>query len=327
MATANKGPLVDLKPDISSYSHGQDGMSSTESEGVAGPSSGRRKKPSMTKRTSSSHHHHDHHDDTGAESDDGHHHGDEPRKKRSKRSTGKACVYCRRSHMVCEGGRPCERCIKREIPHLCRDFTPPPHHPHHSDHKHERTRTTSPHLEELPAIQEPLPPQPQPVLSSNQPPQLPPQQLPPIYSDPNFPPTWPLLPDSNGQITFSSAPMEQQLSNPGTSTVPAPSWHNDDSELAALNKFMKDLGVPNLPTDFLAFMNQLEGQDPNGLAVTSLVDDLTTGSITPTDSNGVFPTPPQGPSSATKQFVAPPPSLKGKGRDASGSKLSHMSRM
>lgn len=50
---------------------------------------------------------------------------DEPRKKRTKRSAGKACVYCRRrwvmcpcrngrmlntcSHMVCEGGRPCER--------------------------------------------------------------------------------------------------------------------------------------------------------------------------------------------------------------------------
>jgi len=43
------------------------------------------------------------------------------RKKRIKRSSGKACVYCRRrwvvtgvkaltySHMVCEGGRPCER--------------------------------------------------------------------------------------------------------------------------------------------------------------------------------------------------------------------------
>lgn len=32
-----------------------------------------------------------------------------------------ACLYCRRSHMTCDSGRPCQRCIKRKIAHLCID--------------------------------------------------------------------------------------------------------------------------------------------------------------------------------------------------------------
>ncbi|KAG8414086.1 Transcription factor, variant 2 [Metarhizium acridum] len=32
-----------------------------------------------------------------------------------------ACVYCRRSHMTCDLERPCTRCIKRNIGHLCHD--------------------------------------------------------------------------------------------------------------------------------------------------------------------------------------------------------------
>ncbi|CAK9437256.1 uncharacterized protein LODBEIA_P16340 [Lodderomyces beijingensis] len=32
-----------------------------------------------------------------------------------------ACVYCRRSHMICDESRPCQRCIKRGIQHLCYD--------------------------------------------------------------------------------------------------------------------------------------------------------------------------------------------------------------
>ncbi|EJD41554.1 hypothetical protein AURDEDRAFT_138619 [Auricularia subglabra TFB-10046 SS5] len=38
-----------------------------------------------------------------------------------------ACLYCRRSHMTCDEGRPCQRCIKREIGHLCHDdYKPSP---------------------------------------------------------------------------------------------------------------------------------------------------------------------------------------------------------
>lgn len=32
-----------------------------------------------------------------------------------------ACVYCRRSHMTCDEERPCGRCLKRNIGHLCHD--------------------------------------------------------------------------------------------------------------------------------------------------------------------------------------------------------------
>ncbi|KAJ7054028.1 hypothetical protein C8F01DRAFT_1031822 [Mycena amicta] len=44
-----------------------------------------------------------------------------PRKGSKRRKVNHACLYCRRSHMTCDEGRPCQRCIKREIGHLCHD--------------------------------------------------------------------------------------------------------------------------------------------------------------------------------------------------------------
>ncbi|KAJ3108653.1 hypothetical protein HDU97_000509 [Phlyctochytrium planicorne] len=48
---------------------------------------------------------------------------DDKGKKRApkRRKVSQACVYCRRSHMTCDEGRPCQRCIKRKIAHLCHD--------------------------------------------------------------------------------------------------------------------------------------------------------------------------------------------------------------
>ncbi|KAI0672186.1 hypothetical protein C8Q78DRAFT_1025682 [Trametes maxima] len=43
------------------------------------------------------------------------------RKGSKRRKVNHACLYCRRSHMTCDEGRPCQRCIKREIGHLCHD--------------------------------------------------------------------------------------------------------------------------------------------------------------------------------------------------------------
>ncbi|PWN50979.1 hypothetical protein IE53DRAFT_69531 [Violaceomyces palustris] len=49
---------------------------------------------------------------------------DTPKKKQAKRrKVNLACIYCRRSHMTCDEGRPCQRCIKRDIGHLCHDET------------------------------------------------------------------------------------------------------------------------------------------------------------------------------------------------------------
>ena len=48
-----------------------------------------------------------------------HDHASPPKKKR--RKVNHACVYCRRSHMTCDLERPCARCIKRDIGHLCHD--------------------------------------------------------------------------------------------------------------------------------------------------------------------------------------------------------------
>ncbi|CDM37153.1 Zn(2)-C6 fungal-type DNA-binding domain [Penicillium roqueforti FM164] len=40
---------------------------------------------------------------------------------KKRRKVNHACVYCRRSHMTCDSERPCTRCIKRNIGHLCHD--------------------------------------------------------------------------------------------------------------------------------------------------------------------------------------------------------------
>ncbi|CAD6649588.1 XXYS1_4_G0020540.mRNA.1.CDS.1 [Saccharomyces cerevisiae] len=33
----------------------------------------------------------------------------------------KTCLFCKRSHVVCDKQRPCSRCVKRDIAHLCRE--------------------------------------------------------------------------------------------------------------------------------------------------------------------------------------------------------------
>lgn len=50
----------------------------------------------------------------------------EPKSTRIRRGSGRkkvnqACVYCQRSHMTCDKERPCQRCVKRRIGHLCHD--------------------------------------------------------------------------------------------------------------------------------------------------------------------------------------------------------------
>ncbi|KAL2110516.1 hypothetical protein VUR80DRAFT_1077 [Thermomyces stellatus] len=40
---------------------------------------------------------------------------------KKRRKVNHACIYCRRSHMTCDLERPCTRCVKRNISHLCRD--------------------------------------------------------------------------------------------------------------------------------------------------------------------------------------------------------------
>jgi hypothetical protein len=47
--------------------------------------------------------------------------GGKKKKAAKRRKVTSACLYCRRSHMTCDDGRPCQRCIKREIGHLCHD--------------------------------------------------------------------------------------------------------------------------------------------------------------------------------------------------------------
>ncbi|PWY97154.1 hypothetical protein BCV70DRAFT_167541 [Testicularia cyperi] len=51
------------------------------------------------------------------------------KKPAKRRKVNQACIYCRRSHMTCDDGRPCQRCIKRDIGHLCHDEATPGHPP------------------------------------------------------------------------------------------------------------------------------------------------------------------------------------------------------
>ncbi|KAI9332194.1 hypothetical protein BDR26DRAFT_824045 [Obelidium mucronatum] len=41
------------------------------------------------------------------------------KQKAKRKKVSQACVFCRRSHMTCDEGRPCQRCIRRKIAHLC----------------------------------------------------------------------------------------------------------------------------------------------------------------------------------------------------------------
>lgn len=45
--------------------------------------------------------------------------------RKRKKKVEMACVYCRRSHMICDDSRPCLRCVKRGIGHLCHDEPTP----------------------------------------------------------------------------------------------------------------------------------------------------------------------------------------------------------
>lgn len=74
-------------------------------------------------RFSHHHHHHHHHPQrvmtTTAPSKT------RPKKRKEgevkRRKVSLACVYCRRSHMTCDSERPCQRCVRRGIGHLCHD--------------------------------------------------------------------------------------------------------------------------------------------------------------------------------------------------------------
>ncbi|KAI9347111.1 hypothetical protein BD770DRAFT_395921 [Pilaira anomala] len=41
--------------------------------------------------------------------------------KSKRKKVSLACVFCRRSHMTCDEGRPCQRCLKRNIGSMCYD--------------------------------------------------------------------------------------------------------------------------------------------------------------------------------------------------------------
>ncbi|KAI5962491.1 RDS2 [Candida pseudojiufengensis] len=86
-------------------------------------------------------------------------------KRKRKKKLEIACVYCRRSHMICDESRPCQRCIKRGISHLCYDEPS-------NSRQRKKAASLRKDVEEKTEEQPPQqPPQPLPT--------VPPQQVPP----------------------------------------------------------------------------------------------------------------------------------------------------
>jgi len=114
--------------------------------------------------------------------------------------------------------------IKRDISHLCRDASP---------HTVRGSGKDTEEPEDIKPIIHSDPPHPQ---NQNQ---LPPQ----LYSDPNFPPSWPLLPDTttNTGATFVDGTVGNMRndgsgSGSGSGQGIQGAWGlNDESELGALS--------------------------------------------------------------------------------------------
>ncbi|EMD36782.1 hypothetical protein CERSUDRAFT_114695 [Gelatoporia subvermispora B] len=110
------------------------------------------------------------------------------KKAAKRRKVNHACLYCRRSHMTCDEGRPCQRCIKREIGHLCHD----------ERRTGVKEKTPAASTSSTPPVTNPNPPQ--PVLPSA------PAQYPASALPPGMNPAWPSMSMSMAQGAFPYQP-------------------------------------------------------------------------------------------------------------------------
>lgn len=92
---------------------------------------------------------------------------EKPPKKPRRSKVAEACRFCRRSHMSCDAGRPCSRCVKRDIAHLCRDEPLPGAASQPSTAPHSPSQTPAPQLAQSPHHLVQQQQQPQPQLSGN----------------------------------------------------------------------------------------------------------------------------------------------------------------
>ncbi|WOO85521.1 Regulator of drug sensitivity 2 [Vanrija pseudolonga] len=229
--------------------------------------------------------------DRGADSHDESH-----KSKKAKRKGGKACVYCRRSHMVCEGGRPCERCIKRDIAHLCRDVTPP----------------SSAKKPDQPAA---------PVIPKTEPPPL-------VFDTGSS--SWPLLPPS------TTAPEPQQPEAPApppaldlgvmtrdVSNVSSGGWGvGDNAEFGILSDMLKTLRVPTLPGGFVDVLSQVVRRGSNDPSLAG--PQLAGGTSSALQLQGAAPAQSSSSSSASGQAPPAAADAKGKGKAEPFSSISRI---
>ncbi|KAL1405487.1 hypothetical protein Q8F55_009121 [Vanrija albida] len=216
--------------------------------------------------------------------------------KKAKRKGGKACVYCRRSHMVCEGGRPCERCIKRDIAHLCRDVTPP-------------SSAKKPDQPAAPAAAAAIP-------------KSEPQSL--VYDTGSS--SWPLLPPNTAPEppqpeTQAPAPaLDLGVMTRDVSNVSSGGWGvGDNAEFGILSDMLKTLRVPTLPGGFVDVLSQVVRRGSNDPSITD--PQLAGGTSSALQLQGAAPAQSSSSSSTSGQA---PPDVKGKGKAEPFSSISRI---
>lgn len=137
--------------------------------------------------------------------------------KKKRKKVGNACIYCRRSHMTCDEGRPCQRCIKRDIGHLCRDEAKPAQAGTAPSASASTTTTSA-----IPSAAKPLPPQQQTTMQ--------PSSLggfgPYATSNSQPPPSQSQLPGGSvARLQSPVAPLSATSAQPWTPLAPGPPGH------------------------------------------------------------------------------------------------------
>lgn len=203
---------------------------------------------------------------------------EKPVKKRKKKLEI-ACVYCRRSHMICDESRPCQRCIKRGIGHLCYDEPSNPRQRKKAaalrkSHSDEGALVNASTPASIPTPTASVPISSAPSISANHL-QLP---LPPLQaSPPGMSPTTKISPTPQQQQPQQVQPQPQQHIAPSnyqrhpklmknsvlSQTLPynqQPFFYSEHagSEFSSLNDFLSMIDDPEL-------VNGALNDDPNGI--------------------------------------------------------------
>ncbi|PYH44223.1 gluconeogenesis transcription factor RDS2 [Aspergillus saccharolyticus JOP 1030-1] len=133
---------------------------------------------------------------------------------KKRRKVNHACVYCRRSHMTCDSERPCTRCIKRNIGHLCHDEPRESSKRSRSENEHSAADDEASSNNEYPNIQGM-----------------------PRSVDVQDAAGQQILPDATIGLSAAPAPSVQQPGNMSSSVLPFNEWIGGQSQFQDMHSF------------------------------------------------------------------------------------------